>query len=337
MNRLFLPIAFCVGCAAAKPDTRPRIPLTPPAELCGDPTLAPDRLCVPSARLEPLLKTGRLEILQVRNPSSGTAGAKALIVGLPDEKLVIKVKWKESKRGGEGINNTPRKELAAYQLQKLFLTPDEYVVPPAVGRCLPANPVDGSLEDKDETFKGVACVYGVLSYWLEHVTEEHVLDLPRFVRDEPYRASVSNMNLVTYLINHRDTRPSNFLIAKDPRSPRVFSIDNGLAFSGLRNPRQIFLREWNYIVVPSLPRAQIDKLRLLRRPDLDKLAVVAQYVVRGNELDEVPPTAPLAPDQGVRRAGEVIQLGLTKKEIDAIEKRLAELLEQVDKGKIALH
>lgn len=336
VSRALALLVFCTGCASPRPAAGPPIPLTPPAELCADATLGPDRLCVPAQRLEPLLKTARIDVLQVKDPSSGIGGAKSMVVALPDERLTIKVKWKQSKPGGDGMNNTPRKEIAAYALQKLFLEPDEYVVPPTVGRCLPTNPVDGARAEKDETFKGVACFYGILAYWIEHVTDEGVLDRRRLVSDAPYRASVASMNLLTYLINHRDTRPANFVISKDPKSPRVFSIDNGLAFSGLRNPRQIFLHEWNYIIVPWLPRTQIERLRRVTRADLDKLSVVAQYRMRADSLEEVPPTKPFLPDEGVRRSGDMLQVGLTTSEIDDIEQRLTELLERVDRRKILL-
>ncbi|MEP7124928.1 MAG: hypothetical protein ABJE95_28625 [Byssovorax sp.] len=336
VRRALVLLVLCIGCASPRPAEGPHIPLTPPTELCADATLGPDSLCLPAQRLEPLLKTARIEVLQVKDPSSGIGGAKSLVVALPEEQLTIKVKWKQSKHGGNGMNNMPRKEIAAYALQKLFLTPDEYVVPPTVGRCLQTNPVNGAPAEKDVTFDGVACVYGVLAYWIEHVTDEGVLDRQRLVSDAPYRASVANMNLLTYLINHRDTRPANFVISKDPKSPRVFSIDNGLAFSGLRNPRQIFLHEWNYIVVPWLPRTQIERLRRVTRADLDKLSVVAQYRVRADSLEEVLPTKPFLPDEGVRRSGDVLQFGLTTSEIDDIEERLTDLLARVDKGKIPL-
>ena len=66
----------------------------------------------------------------------------------------------------------------------------------------------------------------------------------------------------------------------------------------------------------------------------DKLAVVAQFLVNEGQIDPVEPTEALSKDQGVRRLGNVIQLGLTKGEIDGIDERIKELLRNVDSGKI---
>ncbi|MEO7327080.1 MAG: hypothetical protein ABI193_00785 [Minicystis sp.] len=321
------------GCAAEVPPPKtPHIPLTPPAELCGDSSLGEHGLCLPSERIDRLLKTARFEVKAVKGTASGIGGAKVLVLHLPDEALTFRVKWKQSKHGGDGLNNTPRMEIAAYEAQKFFLDPDEYVVPPTVGRCLPKGSFDEPLGSGDWTFDGVACLYGILSYWIEGVTDEGVYDLPRFARDASYREGLGRMNLFTYLIGHRDTRLSNFIISKDPRSPRTFSIDNGLAFSGLRNPRLLFVDEWNEIIVPSLPRRQIARLRRVTRADLDTLAVVAQYQLLPDAMVEVPATAPLSTEEGVRRVGDVIQLGLTTEEIDEMEERLHDLIAQVDRG-----
>lgn len=330
-----LPLSLAlltVACESERPPRSAHIPLTPPAELCADPTLGPESLCLPAERITALLRGARFEVREVKGTQAGISGAKVLVLDLPDEALTIRVKWKQSRRGGDGVNNTPRMEIAAYETQKLFLSPDEYVVPPTVGRCLPPGSFGEALSAGDWTFEGVPCLFGVLSYWIEGATDEGVMDLPRFAGDAPYRRNLGRMNLLTYLIDHRDTRPSNFIISKDPRSPRVFSIDNGLAFSGLRNPRQLFLEEWNEIIVPSLPREQVARLRRLTRADLDTLAVVAEYRVVPGGLVEVPKTAAFSRDDGVRRSGDVIQLGLMTEEIDDIEDRLVDLLQEIDRG-----
>ena len=51
----------------------------------------------------------------------------------PEEQLILKAKWKRAPWMGEGINNSPRREIGAYAAQKLFLQPWEYVVPPTLG------------------------------------------------------------------------------------------------------------------------------------------------------------------------------------------------------------
>ena len=123
---------------------------------------------------------------------------------------------------------------------------------------------------------------------------DRVFDASRFNSDPAYRQSVANMNLLTYLIDHRDTRPSNFLISTDQAHPRTFAVDNGLAFSGFRNPLAYFTKtNWAKIIVPELPREQLERLRKLTRHDLDTLLTVAQYSVTPEGLVEVPPTAGL--------------------------------------------
>src|SRR4029077_13655904 len=91
---------------------------------------------------------------------------------------------------------------------------------------------------------------------------------------------------------------------------------------------------WARIIVPELPRKQLERLRKLTRHDLDTLLTVAQYSVTARGLVEVPPTSVLSGSSGVRREGDVIQLGLTRREVDGVAARLKTLLEKVDRGKI---
>jgi hypothetical protein len=319
------------GCAARR--AQPELPLTPPATICNNPALGAKSFCLPR-QAEALLRTGKFDILQVGKPSSGTGGSRILFLGYPDDHVVIKVKWKTSAKGGHAFNNDPRREIAAYKAQSLFLEPEEFVVPPTIGRCIPTATFRDKVRPADETFDGAPCVFGVLSYWLTNVSADGVFDLSRFHSDSAYRQSVANMNLLTYLIDHRDTRRSNFLVSTDKAHPRTFSIDNGLAFSGFRNPIAYFMKDWADIIVPELPRKQLERLRQLTPRDLDTLLTVAQYSVTPDGLVEVPATAAFSESSGVRRKGEVIQFGLTRREVDAIAARLKALLERVDRGKI---
>jgi len=312
------------------------MPLSPPAKVCNDPALDQKSFCLPK-QADAMLRTGRFDILEVRKPSSGLGGARIFILENPDDHFVIKAKWKTSPKGGHGFNNEPRKELAAYTMQSLFLTPEESVVPPTVGRCIATATIHEKVPDAAETFDGAPCVFGVLAYWLTNVSADHVFDASRFESDPAYRQSVSNMNLLTYLIDHRDTRPSNFLISTDKAHARTFAVDNGLAFSGFRNPISFFTKtNWAKIIVPALPRKQLERLRKLARRDLDALLTVSQYSVTSRGMVEVPPTAAFSESIGVRREGDVIQFGLTRKEVDAIAARLKALLEKVDSGKITV-
>ena len=73
-----------------------------------------------------------------------------------------------------------------------------------------------------------------------------------------------------------------------------------------------------------------------RDPDLAALAVLAQFENRDGMLVEVPASPPLAADTGVRYEGRVLQVGLTRDEIDGVSARIAALLAQVDAGEIPL-
>lgn len=294
---------------------------------------------MPSVRLEPLLRDADLEILHSERCTSGVTGAQILYLRLPDEGVVLKTKWKASKHGGTGLNNEPRKEVASFLVQKWFLSPDEYVVPPTVCRAFPLEEYARAVQQAKPTFDGTSSVFGTLCFWLDDTEQMGSFDVARFTTDPAYRDTMANLNLLTYLIDHRDTRPANFLSSKDPARPRAFSIDNGLSFSGLMNPRVLFVHEWRHIIVPMLPRAKIDLLRAVTRPALDELRVVAQMALRDDgELRSVGRSLPLIEDgEGVVRAEGVLQLGLEGTEIDGIEDRLAKLLAEVDAGHIELY
>jgi hypothetical protein len=115
----------------------------------------------------------------------------------------------------------------------------------------------------------------------------------------------------------------------------VFAVDNGVAF----NRREVSDRgtRWQRLRVDRLPQRTVDRLRALTRDELDRrLAVVAQFRRAGEVLVPMAPTTPLDPGKGVSRNDEVVQLGLTKHEIDHIWDRIRKVLERVDEQKIAL-
>ena len=247
-----------------KPTPELESKLTSGAVLSDDPSLRPGDFFMPAQKIEPLLRTGDMHILDVRKCASGVAGAQIVYLNFPTERLTLKAKWKEAKHGGSALNNEPRKEVAAFEIQKWFLEPDEYVVPPTVCRAIALDRYKDEVRETRPTFDGTECAFGALAFWLDNVEEmPKGFDAQRFESDRPYRDTMANMNLLTYLIDHRDTRPANFVFSKDPKRPRALSIDNGLAFSGLVNPRVLVLHEWRHLVVPKLPRAKVERLRAL--------------------------------------------------------------------------
>ena len=64
--------------------------------------------------------------------------------------------------------------------------------------------------------------------------------------------------------------------------------------------------------------------------------MIAQIDIKDGNIRSVDPTVNIKEKRGVRRNDSVIQLGLTKREINSVEKRIKALLKQVDKGRYEL-
>jgi len=194
--------------------------------------------------------------------------------------------------------------------------------------------------DGEPTLPGTQCVLGVEAVWLQHVeVPDVVYDPARFWRDPVYARHLANFNLLTYLVENRDTRKGNVLVSTEPGNPRVFSVDNGIAFDArLYNYfSDLLVNPWQRILVPALPRDSIERLRAVTPERAAQLAVVAQMQVDGaGLLHEAPPTAPIDPTRGSRWRDGVFQLGLTRSEIDHVLGRVHALLARVDRGEIPL-
>jgi len=290
---------------------------------------------LPSEELTQRLSHGDFKIVSVKGAGGGIMGAKKLRLRF-DDSVEIDVKWKRAPAGAEGWNNSPRREIAAYEVQKLFLEPDEYVVPVSVPRCIPLATYAAVERRTQGNVIGANCVLGLFSVWLQNVVRPgQLFDPARFQRDAGYARSLGHLNILTYLINHQDGRANNFLISTVEQNPQLFSIDNGLAFSTVFH--NYFIQHWNRIRVPSLPGEGVARLRGVRRGDLDRLAVLAE--MKGDESDvlqNVKASENWNRLTGTRLAPGRVQFGLTVSEIDAIEERLAKLLRDVDEGKVAV-
>jgi hypothetical protein len=295
-------------------------------------------------RFDDLLLKHHPSVAEGSEAGAGTTGAEKLTLKFADTDDSFDCKWKPmparwSPVAGrlDGINNSPRKELAAWKIQRLFLEPVDYVVPASVAYCAPIEQVKRRHPDSQPTLKGSSCVLGVAALWLRDLSlPDPLLDPERFDRDYVYAYYLANLNLFTYLVKHHDGRDGNFLISKNDARRQVFAIDNGVSFGGLFY--NWFVPNWNSIRVPALRRESIERLRALRREDLDQtLGVVAQ--LERNEAG-VYVNRPLGPNldagAGVRQKQGVLQLGLTEGEIGAVWQRIQDLIEDVDDGKIAV-
>jgi len=283
---------------------------------------------------EHAFEKGEIRIVSERYAGRGVTGARRLGIELPETGEELQAKWKPMPRRLDGINNSPRRELAAYQVQKLFLDSENYIVPTSSVRCIRADEFIDSKRHRTPTIPGTNCELGVLSLWLEQVKlPEPLFDEDRFAQDSVYAGYLADFNLATYLMKHKDGRRGNFLASTNDADRRVFAIDNGVAFSGILF--NWFVPNWKKIRVPALRKASVDRLRKLEPKDIEPLGIVVQLEWQDHHgVQVVPPTVNIDPDDGVRSDGQTIQLGLDEDEIENLWERIEHLIEDVDDGKI---
>ena len=280
-----------------------------------------------------LMSKGLAENRGEQGAGGGTTGAEKHTIYFPEADVEFDAKWKEVPGRLDGFNNSPRKELATYAFQRVFLTPEDYVVPASTVRCVPLESYRERHPLASPTVKGTQCALGVLSVWMQDVTVPEVLyDEDRFLSDPQYAYFMSNLNLLTYLIDHRDGRGGNFLVSKDDGRRQVFAVDNGISF-GPGVIFNYFVPNWTDLRVAAVRKESIDRLREVRRADLDFLAVVAQLAIdEDGVLRSTPPGAPFDPDSGARERAGSLQFGLTTSEIDGVYARIQKLIQAVDAG-----
>jgi len=328
-----LPLAFALACASSL-GPRDRKPVSfreaspPQAE---DPY---PNWRVPPKTAERLMAHGESVSRAVESAGGGTTGAEKHTLYFPSADVEITAKWKTVPGRLDGFNNAPRKEVAAYSIQTIFLEPQDYVVPTSVIRCTPLDRYSERHPLVPPTVKGTQCVLGVLSIWMKDVTVPDVLyDEERFLSDPQYAYFMSNANLFTYLVDHRDGRGGNFLVSKDDGRRQVFAVDNGISFGPW--VFNYFVPNWTHLRVAAVRKESIERLRKIHREDLDFLAVVAQLEADENGiLQTVPPGAPFDPDAGASAQDGNVQFGLTTSEIDGVYARIQKLIEAVDAGRV---
>lgn len=290
----------------------------------------------PIPELEQLLAAEPLVITDAKISRPNAKGditlrAEVSFAGAPP----LRVKLRKAEPGADSFNNVPRYDLAAYALQKLFLDPAEYLVPPTELHMLPLADFAKYAPDVKRTFPTAEQVLGVVQYWLSDIESVPDVFYPeRFESDPLYARHIGQLNVFTYLIRHGDSNQGNFLIGKSAAGARVFSIDHGVAFASDESDRG---EAWKVMRVKRIPADTVERLRKIT-PELltERLAVLAQWRLENGSYVRVPNGANLVPNRGVRRSGDDLQMGLTKSEIGEVRRRLASLLKQVDAGKITL-
>lgn len=291
-------------------------------------------ILLPVDSIERLLSKGEFQVVDTRGSRFAGDRTNRAALSFPDGTMLV-AKWARAAPGGAGFNNEPRYEAAAYEFQKLFLDEPDYVVPPTVLRAFPIGWYRTLEAGVQPTFPGTGSVVVALQYWLFNVTDEGFWDEARFAADTAYARHFADFNVLTYLIKHNDANRGNFLVSGDPTNPRVFAVDNGLSFASVTSDRGA---AWRQLRVRRLPRHTVERLRSITEEDLHRvLGTVAEFRVGAHGLlHAVEPTGNLSPNRGVRHEGEIVQFGLTRREIHDTWRRLRSLLEDVDKGRYEL-
>ena len=289
-------------------------------------------IALPAARVEALLRDSAFK--PVASQGSRFKGDRTEHVLLAfNDSTAIEGKWAVAPTGGQAFNNQPRYEAAAYELQKLFLDERDYVVPPTALRMVPQSVFAASGGLKGEpTFDDSPAVLVALQYWTMGVTPEGVFDQKRADRDSVYARHLGDLNILTYLIRHRDANKGNMLLSADSANPRLFAVDNGVAFASPPSNRGT---DWESMRVKRVSAATVARLRSINDGNLTTaLGVVAQFERRGDDWVATPAGPNLDPEKGVRRKGSTLQLGLTSFEIEGVRDRLKELVKDLDRGRI---
>ena len=303
--------------------------------LAGAPLAAQDaNVTRPVPELERLLKD---EPLVIENAEISRPKAKGDITLKADVSFggapAMRVKLRKAEPGAEEFNNVPRYDLAAYELQKLLMEPAEYVVPPTALRMVPLADFRKYSPDVQRTFPPADQVLAVVQYWLSDIkVMADVYDETMYKADPVYARHIGQLNVLTHLIQHRDSNAGNFLIGRAERGPRLFSIDHGVAFSSEDSDRGEL---WKDMRVKVLPADTVSRLRAMT-PDVleQKLGVLAQWRLQDRQWVPDALGENISPRRGVRRKGDKLQMGLTMMELQAIERIRGKLLERIDRGEI---
>jgi hypothetical protein len=274
-------------------EEKPPVALTTPKVMCNEPLLSD---CLSPQFLERCLSSERFEVLHATRPRGGTQGAKVLTIRCEaDGKTsVLRAKWRDAV---QSFVNEPRRELVAYELQKLFLKPQQFVVPPVVARCLPASVYEEYIDSKEKrVHEATGCRLGFLSFWLNDVRlssdfaqatsdGQRLFIADRFDSDRLYARKLARLNLVAVLIEHGDSHPGQFLAAEEPF--RIFSVDHSISLSLIENPMVLLREDWSELIVPALPEALAARVAALSPEDVQRVAIVARLRAAGRGLVQV--------------------------------------------------
>jgi len=291
---------------------------------------ADSNVAFPVSWLEQLLTFEQWSVSDVRGSRfEDDLARRGTLVAPSGERLEIKLRPAASR---DEFNNVPRYELAAYHVQRLFLEPEDYVVPPTAFRAVPLETVRAWGEmDLPPTYPESEQVFFVVQYWLQNVwNPPDPLDLERFERDRGYARHIANLNVLTYLIQHKDANQGNVLLSTDPENARAFSVDNGVAFRSEASEQGSI---WRTMRVPAVPSQTIERLRARDLEDLRAgLLVISEHRLEDGVYGPTPVSEPVRGAGGLQRTDGILQLGLTERELRGIVRQVTRLLREVDRG-----
>jgi hypothetical protein len=310
--------------------------LTAPTRLCAR---GNDREPCRTARaIEELLERTDLVIDGVESTASGKQQAQLLtLVADPGgARLRFRAKWRALSTA-HGLND-PRKEVIAYEVQKLVLEPDDFVVPPARSHCFELAAYKQRVDAKAvETFPRTGCIFGTLSYWLEGAeTSSQVLDRELFRTDPIYRRTLADTNLLLYLVSNGDTHQDQFVSLRGDTGRRIYCVDFTISLSTYKNPTLSFEEDWSNLHVPLVP-SHVERLRQISDERLNALAVVERHERSGNRLLRRPATrnTPPHPRAGLVWTNDELRIGITGEELELLRERLKTLVARVERGEPA--
>lgn len=339
MARLVVLVALLSSsCAGVPPE--PAFPLSQPARLCGGDVRSD---CRSPSEIEQYFADPRLVLLAAEPTHHGIQGAQIVTLRVPTQSadVTFRAKWRPIST--TKAHTIPRRELAAYEVQKLILRPAEYVVPPTGGHCFN---LDRYRAVVDPSANGVSpeisCVFGYLSYWLEDAEHpksfrskwynpsQGPLDRKRLDSSPAYARSMARTNLVMYLIDHDDSHSKQFLMRDSRVAPVIYSVDNSMSFDAGTNPTLNREEDWSRVLVPLYPEL-LDRVRALDENDLRDLSVLEQYKVDSGRLVRTSPELSLwvRPTQPVGWRRGALRIGLSQREIDFLRVRIEALLKRV--------
>jgi len=330
-------ILFAAGCSSAHPPEL-QFESVPPSAVSGP---DPIRSHPPLITLEDYQHFDRVsfDIISDKGAGAGVTGARKVTIRIADHDEDITLKTKDFPSNLDGINNSPRRELAAYAIQQFFLDPVDYVVPTVGVRCMPLDEWKTRNKHKPTRVPGTECALISYAFWIHDVTlPDPLYDEQRFLTDARYAYNLANFNILTYLVSHHDTRVGNVLVSKTDEDRRVFAIDNGTTFG------TFFFNwfypptfQWRNIKVPAVPRNAVNRLRKLEEDDLESLEVILQLEADQDGILRIEkPGATFDDDKGADVRGTTVQIGLTEDEIEDVWERIEDLLEDIDDGKIGV-